>query len=93
MWVTFSNKGTKIIRDFWDWACMYKIITDYMETLEITEEEAYYKFWEDVKKYDPEDYAECLHGETLDTAICNGYFDELRADYLHSLDIECSKIP
>lgn len=92
MWIAYSDKGTKIEKDFWDWTCMYKVITDYQEKLNITEDEAYIKFWEDVKNYDPEDYALTLEGKTFDEALSNGYFDELRADYLHTLNIRCIKV-
>ena len=91
MWVAYSNKGTKIEEDFWDWTCMHKVVTDYEEELGISEEEAYAKFWEDVKNYDSEDFEDCLRGERLDYAVGNGWFDELRADYLYSLNIECVK--
>lgn len=92
MWVAYSNKGTKVEEDFWDWTCMCKVITDYEEEFGMTEDEAYAKFWEDVKNYDPEDFEDCLHGKTLDVAISNGWFDELRADYLYGLKIECKQI-
>lgn len=92
MWVAYSNKGTKIEKFFWDWTCMYKIITDYQEELGITENEAYEKFWEDVRNYDIEDYDSILEGRTFNKALGNGYLDELRADYLRSLNINCKKI-
>lgn len=92
MWVAYSNKGTKIEKIFWDWTCMYKIITDYQEELGITEDEAYEKFWEDVRNYDVEDYDSILEGRTFNKALGNGYLDELRADYLRSLNINCKKI-
>ena len=92
MWVAHSNKGTKIEKDFWDWTCMYKVIADYQEELGMTEDEAYAKFWEDVRNYDAEDYESILDGRTFDEALGNGYLDELRADYLHSLGIDCVEI-
>jgi hypothetical protein len=92
MWVTYSNKGTKVQTYCWDWTCMEKVITDYEEEFGMTYDEAYAKFWEDVKNYDAEDFEDCLHGRTLDYAVGNGWFDELRADYLNSLNIECEKI-
>lgn len=92
MWVAYSKKGTKIEKDFWDWTCMYKVISDYQEDFGMTEDEAYKKFWEDVRNYDVEDYDSTLDGRTFDEALSNGYFDELRADYLTSLNIECVKI-
>ena len=92
MWIAHSNKGTKIEKDFWDWTCMHKVMADYQEEFGMTEDEAYIKFWEDVKNYDPEDFEDCLRGGTLDEAIGNGRFDELRADYLRSLDIECKEV-
>lgn len=92
MWIAYSNKGTKIEKDFWDWTCMYKVMTDYQEEYGMSEDEAYTRFWEDVKKYDTEDYEATLDGRTFDEALGNGYFDELRADYLRSLNIECVKI-
>lgn len=92
MWVAYSNKGTRIERDFWDWTCMNKIITDYMEECGMTRDEAYKKFWEDVRNYDTEDYEDILDGRTFDEALGNGYLDEIRADYLHSLNIDCEKI-
>ena len=87
-----ENKGTKIEKDFWDWTCMFKVIKDYEEELEITEDEAYAKFWEDVKNYDKEDYESILNGRTFDEALGNGLFDELRADYLSGLNIECKEV-
>lgn len=92
MWIAYSNKGTKIEMDFWDWTCMYKVMKDYEEEFGITEDEAYEKFWEDVRSYDTEGFEECLRGRTLDYAIGNGWLDELRADYLRSLDIKCVKV-
>ena len=92
MWIAYSNKGTKIEKDFWDWTCMYKVMTDYEEEFGITEDEAWKKFWEDVKNYDTEDYESCLDGRTFDEALSNGYLDELRADYLRGLNIECEKV-
>lgn len=91
MWIAYSNKGTKIEKDFWDWTCMYKVMADYEEEFGITEDEAFARFWEDVKNYDVEDYESCLDGRTFDEALGNGFLDELRADYLHSLDIECEE--
>lgn len=91
MWVTYSNKGTKIERDFWDWACMCKVITDYKEEFGMTEDEAYKKFWEDVKKYDVEEYELCLDGRTFDEALDNGLLDELRTEYLDTLNIDCEE--
>jgi hypothetical protein len=91
MWTTYSNKGTKIEKDFWDWTCMYKVMTDYMEELGITEDEAYKKFWEEVRNYDTEYFDDVLWGRTLEEAVGNGYLDELRADYLYGLNIECKK--
>lgn len=92
MWIAYSNKGTKIEMDFWDWTCMYKVMKDYEEEFGITEDEAYAKFWEDAKNYDAEGFNDCLDGRTFDEALDNGYLDELRADYLRSLDIECNKV-
>lgn len=92
MWIAYSNNGTKVEKDFWDWTCMYKIMTDYEEEFGMTEDEAYAKFWEDVRNYDVEDFESCLSGRTFDEALGNGYLDELRADYLYSLNIECKKI-
>lgn len=92
MWVTYSNKGTRIEKDFWDWVCMYKVMADYQEEFGITEDEAYTKFWEDVRNYDPDYFDDCVWGRTLESAIGNGYLDELRADYLYSLGIKCEKI-
>lgn len=89
MWVTYSKKGKKIETGCWDWTCMYKIIADYQEELNISEDEAYQKFWEDVKDYDTEEYESCLDGRTLDEALADGSLDELRAQYLDGLDIEC----
>lgn len=92
MWIAYSNNGTKIEKDFWDWTCMYKVMTDYQEKLGMTEDEAYAKFWEDVKNYDVEDYESILDGRTFGEALGNGCLDELRADYLRSLNIECKKV-
>ena len=92
MWVAYSNKGTKIELDFWDWTCMYKVITDYVEELGLSEDEAYTKFWEDVKNYNKEEYDFCLNGKTFDEALGNGLFDELRTEYLDTLNIDCEKI-
>ena len=91
MWIAYSNKGTKIEKDFWDWTCMYKVITDYIEELNITEDEAYTRFWEDVRNYDIKEYECCLDGRTFDETLGNGLFDEIRADYLRSLNIECKE--
>ena len=91
MWITHSNKGTKIESDFWDWACMNKIITDYKEELGLSDDEAYLKFWEDLKNSDPEDYEQCLGGQSLEEAVGNGRFDESRASYLLTLDIVCER--
>lgn len=92
MWIAYSKKGTKIEMDFWDWTCMYKIMKDYEEEFGMTEDEAYAKFWEDVRNYDTEDYDSILHGRTLEEALGYGDLDELRADYLYSLDIDCEEI-
>ena len=102
MWVTYSNKGTKIQKDFWDWCCMYKIMTDYMEADNLTEDEAYTKFWEDVKNYDPDGFMEMFKDKTIveamadsklwDNAFQNGWMDETRAEYLQALNIDCVKV-
>lgn len=92
MWIAYSNKGTKIEMDFWDWTCMHKIIKDYEEELGMTEDEAYIRFWEDVRNYDTEYFDDILWGRTLVEAVGNGYLDELRADYLYGLNIKCEKI-
>lgn len=92
MWIAYSNKGAKIEKDFWDWTCMHKVMKDYEEEFGMTEDEAYIKFWEDVKNYDAEDYEACLNGRTFDEALGDGLLDELRADYLHGLNIECVEI-
>ena len=92
MWVAYSNKGTKIEKVCDDWACMYKVITDYIEECGMTEDEAYKKFWEDVRNYDIEDYDSILDGRTFEKALGDGCLDEIRADYLFSLNIECEKI-
>ena len=92
MWVAYSNKGTKIELHFWDWTCMYKVITDYVEELGLSEDEAYTKFWEDVKNYNKEEYDFCLNERTFDEALGNGLFDELRTEYLDTLNIDCEKI-
>ena len=91
-WLTYSQAGTKIVSDFWDWVCMEKVIADYMESSGLTYESAYLKFWEDVKNYDPEDFSSRLWGESLEKAIGSGRLDELRAEYLLTLDIKCEKI-
>ena len=101
MWITYSKKGTKIESYFWDWACMEKIITDYKEDLGLTDAEAYHRFWEDVQKYDPEGFAERLGEKTVadmiadeklfDCLMCYGWLDEVRADYLRTLNIECER--
>ena len=92
MWVAYSNKGTRIESDFRDWVCMYKVITDYIEGFGMTEDEAYEKFWDDVKNYDVEDYEACLNGRGFDEALGDGFLDELRADYLVELGIECMEV-
>jgi hypothetical protein len=70
---------------------MCKILKDYEES-GMSSEEAYTKFWEDVRQYDPSDYDSILGGRTLNEAVGNGLLDELRADYLRTLDIDCHKI-
>lgn len=89
MWVAYSKKGKRIESDFWDWACMEKVIADYVDELGISDKEAYAKFWEDVRNYDPEDFEACLNGRTFEEAIGDGNFDDLRSDYLRTLDIVC----
>ena len=92
MWIAYSKKGTRIESHFWDWCCMSKIMQDYIEELGLSEEKAYFRFWEDVKNSDPEDFSDCLRGGTLNDAILDGYLDEARASYLLTLDIECEYI-
>ena len=92
MWVAYSNKGTKIEKDFWDWTCMYKVMTDYMEEFGMTEDEAYKEFWDDVRIYDTKDFEAILDGRTFDEALFDGCLDELRVDYLHSLNIDCVRV-
>lgn len=89
MWITYSNNGTRIESDFWDWACMEKIIADYREESGLSDAEAHAKFWEDVKNYDPEDFNALLREEPLEKAIGAGRMDEIRADYLQTLNIDC----
>ena len=92
MWIAYSNKGKKIETACWDWTCMYKIIADYQDELNISEEEAYIKFWEDVRDYDEEEYNLILEGRTFEEALGNGLFDELRADFLDGQRIDCEEV-
>lgn len=88
-YITYSNKGEKITAILWDWCCMFKVIQDYKDELNITDEEAYDKFWEDVKNYDKKEFEHCIAGKTIYKAMCdNDRLDMLRAKYLQSLDIK-----
>lgn len=92
MWVAHSEKGKKIETGCWDWTCMYKMIADYQDELNISEEEAYLKFWEDVKDFDKDEYEACLNKRTLDEALSDGSLDELRAEFLDGQNIKCIEI-
>jgi hypothetical protein len=82
MWIAYSNNGTKVESECGDWCCMLKIIEDYKET-GMTEDEAYDRFWNDVKEFDEEEYNLIIskYGNFND-ALGDGSFDELRNDYL-----------
>ena len=68
MWISYSNKGKKIIKDFWDWGLMNVCIQNYIEE-GMDGKKAYEKFWEEVKKYDEERYELCLKGKTINEAL------------------------
>ena len=92
MWRAKTKNGEIVERDFWDWCLMNVIIENYMSD-GMTYEEAYNQFWLDVRHYDMEDYDLILksHGG-FDSALGDGYLDEIRADYLNSLNMEAEEI-
>ena len=79
----------KIIKSsFWDWCGMEYLIEKYKNQYNISENDAYKKFWEEIKNYNPQKYNKILekYDNDLEKAIGDGSMDELRNDYLLELD-------
>jgi hypothetical protein len=92
MWISYTKKGKQIKSDYWDWCLMNVIIENYIDE-GYTFDDAYKKFWMDVRESDPEDYDLTLeaHGG-FNVALGDGYLDEIRNDYLEWLDMEAEEI-
>ena len=92
MWRAEAKNGKVIESDFWDWCLMNVIIENYMAD-GLTYDEGYKKFWEYVREYDPEDYDLILRDhDGFEGALGDGYLDDIRTDYLYTLEIEAEEI-
>lgn len=91
MWIAYTHKGKRIVKDFWDWCLMNVCLENYMDE-GLSKEAAWSRFWNDVRNYDPEDFDACLKGRTVNDALGDGDLDEIRADYLYTLNIESEQI-
>ena len=69
------------------------VIIENYKTDGLSYDDAYQQFWNDVREFDPEEYdLILLNHDGFDNALGNGYLDELRNDYLLSLDMEADEI-
>ena len=94
MYISHSKKGKEIRSEFSDWCLMNTRITDIQDEENVSEDEAYRMFWEEVRDYDAEKYDLILdsYNGDFDEAVGDGAFDEIRADYVSGLDYECKKV-
>ena len=80
---TFTDDGTKVESGCFDWCCMQAEITNYQEQKDISEEDAYKEFWNNVRNYNIVEFDSIVADyDDLEEAIEDGALDELRLDYV-----------
>ncbi len=90
-WKAKSNNGVIIVCDYWDWCLMDTYKQNYIEQGH-TEEEADSYFWKQVENYDKNEWNRALDGRTIEEALGKGALDDVRANFLQTLDISAEKI-
>jgi hypothetical protein len=82
----YANDGTKIESVCWDWCGEDIIIHNLMETYGISRDTASKVFWNDVKNYNPSEFADCVeyHNGSYIEALgdADPGINNLREDYL-----------
>ncbi len=91
-WQSVSKSGKVIRSPFWDWCLMNTIEQNYIED-GCSEQEAEDKFWKDVEDFDKESWNLSLKGRTREEALGDGSLDDVRNEYLYSLDMKAEKVP
>ncbi len=97
MFVAYTKRGNKVTSECSDWCRMFKRMGDIMDETRCDEDEAYLKFWKEVRDYDTEGFDEIIALapkertrliDKINYAASYGYLDEIRIDYLEASGIE-----
>ena len=85
-WYGYTNLGSRVERDFGDHCAMEVIVQNHM-LIGLSEDEAYARFWQDVRESYPDEFDSILsqYGGSLSDANGDGALDEIRMEYLESI--------